>query len=79
MYLHSLEHIKITGFSSIVFESFTVAWLTVPEYCYVCRNHNPVLSSLMTYQRVLIVYLYINIFVSQLCCKDSSRKTISTE
>ena len=32
MYLHSLEHIKITGFSSIMFESFTVAWLTVPEY-----------------------------------------------
>jgi hypothetical protein len=45
------------------FERFTVAimaWLTAMEYlyhkwpqiCIDCRNHNPVLSSLMTYHRV---------------------------
>jgi len=51
---------KLSRYTDYSFMVATMIWLTITEYlchkwppiCAVCRNHNPVLSSCMTYQRV---------------------------
>ena len=59
---HNRSHKLLVKLKSSIrkFHGRHMPWLTFTEYlchiwpriCYICRNHYPVLSSLMTYQRV---------------------------